>query len=66
MIEILELALEKIRAFREEFRPTRAELADMLRGTLRSVESPEAGCRRFPSRLPLAFAADVSDANAHL
>lgn len=57
MIKIVELAPEEIRAFREEFSLTKAQLAERLGSALRTVEDWEAGRRQSPSMLRVALAA---------
>ena len=57
MTEIVELAPEEIRAFREEFSLTKAQLAERLGSALRTIEDWEAGRRQSPSMLRVALAA---------
>lgn len=57
MVEIEEMAPEEVRAFRDEFDLTKAELAVKLGSALRTVEDWEAGRRQSPSMLRMALAA---------
>jgi DNA-binding transcriptional regulator YiaG len=49
LTEIVEMAPEEVRAFREEFGLTKAELVERLGSALRTVEDWEAGRRQSPS-----------------
>jgi transcriptional regulator with XRE-family HTH domain len=51
------MAPEEVRAFREEFGLTKAELVERLGSALRTVEDWEAGRRQSPSMLRVALAA---------
>jgi transcriptional regulator with XRE-family HTH domain len=57
LTEIVEMAPEEVRAFREEFGLTKAELVERLGSALRTVEDWEAGRRQSPSMLRVALAA---------